>query len=330
MINKYFDMIIVGAGPAGISCAAEAVKKKLKILLLDKGNVVNSIINFPTNMTFFSTADLLEIANIPFNSFADRPCRIEAIKYYQNLINYFNIPVELNVRVEKIEKSQDKFQVRYLKRGEENTIISKGLILATGFYENPNLLNIPGEELHHVCHYFKEPYGLFKKDVVVVGGKNSAVEAALELYRHGVNVSIVHRRSEIKESVKYWILPDILNRIAEGKINAYMSSTVQRITTKSVLIQQDNKEKEIPADAVFLMTGYHPDIKILEACNIEYNTQTLEPKIEGDTLETNIEGLYLAGSIIAGYNANKIFIENSREHGSIIINDFMKFLKKRQ
>jgi len=321
-MQKY-DIVIVGAGPAGLGCAISAIKRGLKILLIDKGNVVNSIINFPMNMTFFSTADLLEIHNIPFNSMNFRPNRTEAVRYYHSLVRYFNISTETLATVKIIEKKSESFNISYSKSGHNRVINARKVILATGFYDNANLLNIEGENLPHVSHYYQDALKHFNQDVVVVGGKNSAVEAALDLYRNGARVSLVHRHATINESVKYWILPDIQNRISEKSIKAYLNSQIRRITPDVVEIIKNKEVKKLPADAVYLLTGYQPDTSLLKGIGVQFDNKSLEPKINANSLESNISGLYIAGSLIAGRNANKIFIENSREHGEIIISDLI-------
>jgi len=323
-MKEHYDLVIVGAGPAGISCAIEAGKQDLNYLLCDKGNIVNSIINFPTDMTFFSTADQLELGNIPFNCQNFRPTRTEAVRYYQRLVNYFSIPVATNLELFVAKKSDGLFVMEFRQQGDTKELTAKNVIVATGFYDQPNRLGIPGEELDHVSHYYREAFPYYNQSVIVVGGKNSAVEAALDLFRSGVKVSIVHRRPEIKASVKYWILPDIQNRIREGSIQAYLNSQLEMITPRTVQIKHNGKVKSLPADAVFLLTGYHPDENILKKCDVKYDRSNMEPEINQETLESNIPGLYLAGSIIAGKNANRIFIENSRDHGKIIVSAIMR------
>jgi thioredoxin reductase (NADPH) len=285
-MQKY-DLVIVGAGPAGLGCAISAMKRKLKILLIDKGNIANSIINFPVNMT---------------------------------------LSTETLSRVESIEKKEGDFEISYSKSGKKINIISRKVILSTGFYDSANLLNVEGEDLEHVSHYYQDPLKHFNQDVVIVGGKNSAVEAALDLHRTGARVSLVHRRSAVKESVKYWILPDIINRISEQSIIAYLNSQVCKITSEYVEIIKDNEKMKLPAHAVYLLTGYHPDISLLKKIGVHFNKESLVPKTDSKSLESNISGLYLAGSIVAGRNANEIFIENSREHGEIIISDLISKL----
>jgi thioredoxin reductase (NADPH) len=318
---KTYDVIIIGAGPAGLGCAISAVKRNLEVLLIDKGNIAQSIIDFPINMTFFSTADLLELHDIPFNSMNFKPNRIEAVRYYQNLVRFFNIPTLTKTIVQKLERNKTDFNIHYSRAAKQSEISSKKVIIATGFYDNANLIGVDGENLDHVSHYYKDPLKHFNQDIVIVGGKNSAVIAALELHRSGANVSIIHRKSNFKESVKYWILPDIENRIAEQSISAYFDSEVSRITTEFVEFKNKNGKNKITADAVYLLTGYHPDTSLLDQIGARYHQDSLEPEIDNQTLESTIPGLYLAGSFIAGRNANKIFIENSRHHGDMILAD---------
>jgi putative YpdA family bacillithiol system oxidoreductase len=323
MDKNLFDLVIVGAGPAGISCALAAKKKNLKTIMLDKGNIVNSIINFPKNMTFFSTADLLELDNIPLISELYKPNRKEVIRYYQRIVSSYNLQIKIEAKVTNIESINNGFKIVYLKKNNKYYLYSKYIVLATGFFDNPNMLNIPGENLSHVSHYYDEPFQYYGKKVIIVGGKNSAFEAALDLYRSGVEVTLIHRKKEIRESVKYWILPDIKNRIKSGEIKAYLNSELKKIKPDSVVIKKNKKEILIPADGVLLLTGYHPNCDLLKNSQIIFNKETLVPKYNKESLESNVSGIYLAGSLIAGKNSNKIFIENSREHGTKIINHIL-------
>lgn len=320
-----FDIIIIGAGPAGINCAIEAKSNNFNVLLVDKGSIVNSIINFPQDMKFFSSSDTLEFKNIPFISREGKPTRVEAIKYYQKLVKYFNIPFKTNCLVESIKKIKDIFEIQTANE----KLTSKYLVISTGFYDHPNFLNIPGEQLPHVSHYYSEAYKYFGSNVVIVGGGNSSVETALDIHRNGGNVSILIRKSNIKDSVKYWILPDIENRIKEGSINLFTKSNLLKINKSEVFFEQEGTTKSLPADHVLLLTGYHPDISLLEKAGIKIDQKTWLPEINQNTLETNISNLFLAGSVIAGRNSNSIFIENSRDHGPKIVNYIKsKFLKQ--
>jgi thioredoxin reductase (NADPH) len=323
-MTKAYNLAVVGAGPAGLACAIEAKKAGINVVLIDKGNVAESIINFPVEMTFFSTADLLSLGDIPFNSINIRPKRVEAIKYYQSLVTHFDIPVLTNSNVIDVQKNGQHFLIHYQEKASTDHLAAEYVILSTGFYNNPNRLNIPGEESAHVSHYYSEPYRYFGMKVVVVGGKNSAVEAALDLFRHGAEVTLVHRRSEIRDSVKYWILPDIENRIKEGSIKAHFNSQLKKIDSKSITIVTNGESSNIEADTVFLLTGYQPDITLLKRCGVTCDADSLEPDVNKSTLESNISGLYIAGSLLAGRNANRIFIENSRDHGPQIISALNK------
>ena len=319
-LEEQFDLAIIGAGPAGISCALAAKKNNLKSVMLDKGNIVNSIIHFPKSMTFFSTSDLLEVDNIPFTSELFRPSRNEAIRYYQRIVSNNGIQSISNAEVVDIKSAVKGFDIEYLKKNQTFHLNSKFVIISTGFYDNPNMLNIPGENLSHVSHYYDEPFLYYGKKVIIVGGKNSAVEAALDLYRSGVQVTMIHRNKEIKESVKYWILPDIINRINSGEIKVHFSSTLKEIHNNSVIVESSGNDTSIPADAVLILTGYHPNSNLMYKSNINIDKVTLVPELDKDTLESNVKGIYLAGSILAGKNSNKIFIENSRDHGKKIVN----------
>ena len=315
------DLVIVGAGPAGLSCAIAAHRKNLSYIMLDKGNIADAIINFPVNMVFFSTADQLELAGIPFTSAGFRPTRQEVIRYYHNISAHFGIKVRPNTHVSGVGKNDRFFEVSVVSGGSPEIIEARNVVLATGFFDHPARLNVPGEDLPHVSHVYHEAFKYYGQNVVIVGGKNSAVETALELYRSGARVTLVHRRSEIRESVKYWILPDIINRINENSIRAYLNSTVKQITGEYVEIEQAGEGHKIPADAVFLMTGYRPDTELFDSAGVEYDPETFEPRINAQSHESNIPGLYIAGSMIAGKNHNRVFIENSRQHGDLIIAD---------
>lgn len=326
LIENMYDLVIVGAGPAGLSCALAAKRSGLNSIIIEKGNIVNSIINFPKNMIFFSTSDNLELDNIAFTSENFRPNRNEAIRYYQRIVSNYNLNFKLDSKVIHIKKLKNKFEIEYLHKNKIYKLYSKFIIIATGFYDNPNMLNIPGEEFDHVSHYYTEPFNYYGKKVIVVGGKNSAVETALDLYRSGVEVTLVHHKNEIGESVKYWILPDITNRINSGEIKTYFNSQLKQINIDSVIINKNNAEIVVPADAVLLLIGYFPKNDLLKKIKINFDKKTLVPKLIENTLESNIKGIYIAGSIIAGRNSNKIFIENSREHGEKIINNILNLI----
>ena len=315
------DVVIIGAGPAGLSAAIEAQRSRLNYVVIEKGGVVNSIQQFPTAMAFFSTPELLEIGGIPFTSSSMRPTRADGLEYYIKVAEYFKLQINLFEEVISVRKAGQSFEVKTSK----SSLISKNVIVATGYFDNPNLLNIPGEELPKVSHYYSEPFSSYRRNVAVVGGKNSAAIAALELYRHGAAVTLIHRKEKLSDGIKYWILPDIENRIKEGSIAACFLTEVKEIRTESIVLENKNRGRfSIPNDFVFALIGYHPDITFLRAMGVETNPETMAPIYDEGTMETNIRGLYIAGSIAAGKNNNKIFIENGRLHGKSIIPSLLK------
>jgi thioredoxin reductase (NADPH) len=316
------DVIVVGAGPSGLSVAIEAQKNGLKCLVIEKGGVVNSIQNFPAEMTFFSTPDLLEIGNVPFTSAHMRPTRAEGLEYYTRVADYFQLSCNFFESVSAVIQSGSYFTVE-TSRGSYQT---KNVVLATGYFDHPNYLNIPGEDLPKVSHYYKEPYAFYKQKVMVIGAKNSAAIAALELYRHGAIVTLVHRGNRLSEKIKYWILPDIENRIRENSITALFNTQIIKIEEKSVRLKNNGGEFNIENDFVFALTGYHPDYDFLGSCGITLATESRAPIIDPATFETNVKGIFTAGSIVAGKNNNSIFIENGRMHGKIIVDAIVKAL----
>lgn len=309
------DLIIIGAGPAGLSAAIEAQEQGLSYLVIEKGGIVNSIQNFPAEMTFFSTPELLEIGNVPFTSAQMRPTRAEGLEYYTRVAGYFKLQCNYFEAVSSVLKEETGFTVIT----DRDQYQSKNILIATGYYDNPNYLNIPGEELPKVSHYYDEPYPFFQQNVLVIGAKNSAAIAALELYRHGAKVTLVHRGEKLSDKIKYWILPDIQNRITEGSVTAHFNTHVVRIDERTVLLQNAHGQFEIPNDFVFALTGYHPDYEFLASCGLELDPDTRAPKLDPNTFETSVKGIYAAGSIVAGKNNNSIFIENGRLHGKSII-----------
>ncbi len=318
-----YDVIVIGGGPAGLSAAVESRKRGLSVLLVDKGSIVNSIQHFPTSMVFFSTLEVLEVGDIPFIATSSHPTRVEAVQYYSRVARTYGIEFRGNSRVMSVSKPSSGtslFQVE--AKSESSSQISflraDKVIVATGFYDQPNMLNVPGENLPIVSHYFREPGLHFGQKVAVIGGKNSAVEAALDLYRHGVSVTLLYRKEWFGKSVKYWILPDIENRVRNGEIKARFNCEVVEILPDRVVAEVDGKREEIECDFVYALTGYHPDVNFLRDLGIVIDEKTGIPNHNPDSFETNIEGLYVAGSIVAGYDCNKIFIENGREHGKVI------------
>ena len=324
MVNKDTDIIIVGAGPIGLSVAISAAQKKMDYLVLEKGVLVNSVYHFPASMTFFSTAPEIELGGLPFICQGQKPIRAEALQYYRRVAQYFDLNIRYQSRVEKIEKRNGTFDVEL---SSKEILKAKYVVLATGYYDNPNLLNIPGEELPKVSHYYTESHYYYGKKVAIVGGRNSAAEAALEIYRSGGKVTLIHRKSDFDEKMKYWVRPDITNRIKNGEILGCFNSHVIRITEKSIFIRVYGKDLKIKNDNVLLLTGYHPDSSFMRQAGIEIDEKTLVPQQNPDTFETNVKGLYISGALTVGKEANKIFIENGRLHGDVIISDIEKKLK---
>lgn len=321
------DVIIIGAGPTGISCAVECQKAGLHTITIEKGSLTNSIYHFPANMIFFTTSDLLEIGDIPFSTTNPKPTREEGLNYYKRVVQHHNLNIRTFEKVNSVKKTENGFEVKTeSENGQTFEYHTQHVILATGYYDNPNRLRIPGEDLPKVSHYYNDPHPYFDKDVVVIGGKNSACIAALELYRYGARVTMVHRRAELKESVKYWILPDILNRIKEGSIKLHLNHIVTQITDASVTIENITTKETavIKNDFVFALTGYHPNADMLQSFGVHVDPATLVPAHDPATLETNVPGLYIAGSVSAGVNTNKLFIENGRFHGKIIAESIKK------
>lgn len=313
------DAIVVGAGPTGLACGIELKKRGLRARLYDKGCVTNSLVNYPTNMVFFTTPELLEIGGIPMTCLGEKPVRIEALKYYRRVAQSYDLDIHQYEPVLGFDGSPGSFLVRTRDRfGREHEYLSRFVVLATGYYDRPNLLGVPGEDLPKVTHYYREPYSCFDQDVLVVGGKNSAAIAALELYRAGARVTLVHRRERLSDSIKYWIRPDIENRIKNGEIMAYFRTTVQEILPDSVVLSTPDGPVTIKNDFVFALTGYHPDTEFLSRHGILFDPETQRPRVNPETLESERPGVYLAGVIVAGMHTNEIFIENGRFHGERI------------
>ncbi len=314
-----FDAVIVGAGPTGLACGIELKKQGLRVVLLDKGCVVNSLYHYPTNMVFFTTPELLEIGNIPMTSLNEKPGRTEALKYYRRVADHYGLDIRQYQHVDRVEGEDRAFMVYAHDINHTGfTYSSRKVILSTGFYDVPNLLNIPGEDLPKVIHYYREPHPYYNQDVVVVGAKNSAAIAALELWWSGARVTLVHRGAELHKNIKYWIMPNISNRIKNGEIPAYFNSTVVAITPGTVELHTPNGPVSLKNDFVFALTGYRPDFPFLEKCGVSLNAETQRPDLDSDTLESARKGLFLAGVIVAGVHTSEIFIENGRFHGNQI------------
>lgn len=317
---KILDILIIGAGPIGLNCALEAQKNNLDYLIIEKGTIVNSLYNYPLYMRFFSTAEKLEIDGIPFISTAPKPGRQEALEYYQGIARQKDLNIHLYERVRDISKNEDLFEIETSKAKYR----AKNVIIATGFYDIPNMMNIPGEHLPKVKHYYTEPYPYAKQKIVVIGSSNSAVDAALETYRKGAEVTMIIRHSEISKNVKYWVKPDIENRIAEGSIKAYFNSEMMEIKENTVIFKDENHlSYEIENDFVLAMTGYLPDFDFLKNAGIELNGNCLNPFYNMETMETNIPNLYLAGVVCGGKDTHLWFIENSRIHAHMIIDTIL-------
>jgi thioredoxin reductase (NADPH) len=318
-LSEVFDAAIVGAGPTGLACGIELKKRGLKAVLFDKGCLTNSLYNYPTGMVFFTTPELLEIGGIPMTSLNEKPVRVEALKYYRRVAEHYQLDIRQYTAIEGFSGADGAFTVQGRARtGEALAFEARKVILATGYYDKPNYLNVPGEDLPKVMHYYKEAHPYYGHDVLVVGGKNSAAIAALELHWTGARVTLVHRGEELSASVKYWIRPNIENRIKSGEIRAFLRSQVVRITPRSVVLSTPEGETEIANDFVFAMTGYRPDTDFLGRHGIVFDAETGRPRLHPETLESERPGVYLAGVLVAGMHTNEIFIENGRFHGAQI------------
>ena len=310
-----YDVIIIGGGPIGLACGIECEKTGLNYIIIEKGVLVNSIYNYPMNMTFFSTSEKLEIGDVPFISHNPKPTRSEALEYYRRVTLHWKLKIRLYEQTEAVNTSGDLFQIRTNK----SLYTSKNIVIATGFYDIPNLMKVPGENLQKVHHFYKEPHIYFGQRLVVVGAANSAVDVAMETWRKGAHVTMVVRDEQIRDSVKYWIRPDIENRINEGSIKAYYNSSIMEIRENEVIINCNGEVINIENDFVLAMTGYLPDFDFLKSMGVLLNVDDFTtPVCNPDTMETNVSGIYLAGVICGGLKTNKWFIENSRVHAPII------------
>jgi thioredoxin reductase (NADPH) len=318
------DLLIVGAGPAGLATAIAAQEAGLDYGVLEKGTLVNSIFHFPRAMTFFTTPELLEIGGLPFVTPYEKPTQWEALRYYRRVADSYGLKIRFDTRVTGLARDTDGFRLTVQGQDaagapREESLAARHVVIATGYYDHPNRLGIPGEDLPHVFHYYDEPHAYYRKDVVVVGGKNSAAIAALELLRAGARVVLVHRRPALAESIKYWIKPDIDNRLKEGAIAARFESRLLRIEPRQVVIEGPLGREWLPSEAVFLMTGYKPDTSLLESVGVSVDPVSGKPSHDPETLETNVPGLFVAGSTAAGRETSKIFIETGRFHGEAIV-----------
>jgi thioredoxin reductase (NADPH) len=318
-VTESFDVVVVGAGPTGLACGIELQNRGVKTVLVEKGCVVNSIYHYPTNMSFFTTPELLEIGNIPMTSLNDKPNRTEALKYYRKVAEHFRLEIRQYERVDRIAGDDGAFQVFTTDRlGFAHVYHARKIVLATGYYDVPNMLDVPGEALDKVLHYYKEAHPYYNHDVAVIGAQNSAAIAALELLWTGAHVMLIHRGPGISDSVKYWIKPNIENRIKSGEIRACFNSRVVEIRQDSIRIATPDGEVALKNDFVFALIGYRPDLAFLNAAGIALDPDTLRPRTNPETLESDRAGVFLAGVIVAGMHTNEIFIENGRLHGRLI------------
>jgi thioredoxin reductase (NADPH) len=324
------DVLVIGAGPTGLACAIDAQNLGCKVVLVDKGCLTNSLFHYPAHMTFFTTPELLEIGNMPFSSPNQKPTRAEALEYYRKVAEHYKLDVRQYQNVDRVTGADGDFTVHTTDQfGRKLEHRARKLIVSTGYYDLPNYLNIPGEDLPKVKHYYHEPHPYFAQDVLVIGGKNSAAIAALDLWRHGARVTLVHRGEALHRHIKYWIKPDIENRIKNNEIAAYMSTTVKSIAEDTATLATPTGEVTLPNQFVFALTGYHPDFRFIESLGIQLDAGNARcPVCNRATLESNVPGIYLAGVIVAGERTNEIFIENGRFHGALIAKDLAAKLGK--
>ena len=325
------DITIVGAGPAGLAAAIAAKQAGLDYSIVEKGVLVNSIYKFPVNMVFFTTPELLEIGGLPLVSPFEKPTRLEALKYYRRVVDTYDLAIDFGEQVVDVKReSGGVFAIETRSdKGVRRIRHSRNMIFAIGYFDHPNVIGVPGESLPHVAHYYNESHGFYRKHVVIVGGGNSAAETALELFRSGAHVTLVHRHPQLKSSIKYWVKPDIENRIKEASVRGLFNTRVVEILPAHVVVERDGLKEEIPADAVFLLTGYHPDCDLYRRAGIRLQRETMSPEFNPETFETNVPGIFLAGGAICGKDTSNIFIENGRFHGETIVNTIAARMGKR-
>ena len=315
-----YDIICIGAGPTGLATAIEAKRAGMRPLVIDKASLCNSIYHYPVNMVFFTTPELLEIGDLPLVCAAEKPTRVEALKYYRRTAEHYGLDLRLYERVLQVEGHDGNFTaVTQTGKGLEERYHGKKIAVATGYYDLPNKLGVPGEELPHVSHYYTEPHEYWNQDVVVIGGKNSAAEAALDLFRNGARVTLVHRNKDLGATIKYWVRPDIENRIKAGQVKALLETRVKEITEDEVVTENGAGEKRLFARQVFALTGYHPDYTFIENLGVQLDPESRKPALNPKTLESNVPGIHLAGVVTGGRHTGEIFIENGRLHGKQII-----------
>lgn len=319
------DIVIAGAGPAGLAAAIAAKRRGLTYRVFEKGTLVNSLVHYPVGMMFFTTPELMEIGGLPFVSPFDKPSRGEALRYYRRVAETYDLDIAFDTPVTAITRDGAQFVIATGGK-EPGATAARFVVMATGAYDFPNRLGVPGEDLPHVSHYYGEPFPWFRKRVVVVGGKNSAAETALDLFRNGAYVTIVHRQPTLGEGIKYWVKPDIENRIAEGSVRARFSATIQEITPEHVVVRTPEGIERVEADGVFLLTGYRADNQLLASAGVEILNGGEYPKHDPESYETNVPGLFLAGAVIAGRQSGRIFIENGRFHGEQVVAEIARRL----
>lgn len=320
-----FDALIVGAGPTGLASAIEVTRRGLRAVVVEKGCLVNSLFHYPTNMTFFTTPELLEIGDLPMTAVREKPTRNEALKYYRRCAQHYRLDVRQYERVDDIEGPDGDFTIRTTARdGVQQQYRARKVIIATGYYDLPVKMGITGEDLEKVLHYYQDPHPFYDCDVAVIGGKNSAAITALDCYRAGARVTLIHRHKELSPKIKYWILPDIENRIKNREIESYFETSVVEIQERAIRIRTPQGEKTLPNDFVLAMTGYKPDTEFLARTGIVFEQDTLRPRTNPKTLESDRPGVYLAGVIVAGMHTSEIFIENGRFHGIQIADDIAR------
>ena len=329
-MSESCDVVVVGAGPTGLACGIELERRGVKTVIIEKGCVVNSIYNYPTHMTFFTTPELLEIGNIPMTSLNEKPNRTEALKYYRRVADHYHLNIHQYEKVDRVEGEDNSFQVfttDHLNCSHRYT--TRKLVLATGYYDVPNTLGIPGENLDKVLHYYKEAHPYYNHDVAVIGAKNSAAIAALELHWTGARVTLIHRGAGISDRVKYWIRPNVENRIKSGEIRAHFHSRVTAIRPDCIDVETPEGGISIKNDFVFALTGYRPDLEFLNAIGITLEPESQRPRTDPETFESQRSGIYLAGVIVAGMHTNEIFIENGRFHGEAIARSIASKIDRR-
>jgi thioredoxin reductase (NADPH) len=335
-VHDVLDVIVIGAGPAGLATAIAATRQGLSCQVIEKGALVNSLLHYPTEMVFFTTPELMEIGGMPFVSPYDKPTRLEALRYYRRVTDAYQLDIVFDETVRAVSREPSG-------SGEETFVVDtqsttgvrrprhgRFVVVATGAYDVANRLGVPGEELPHVLHYYTQPHPFFRKRVVIVGGKNSAAEAALDLYRAGAQVTLVHRRDALGDSIKYWVKPDIENRIREGTIAARFNTRVVEIRPTEVLVETDGIRQTIEADGVFLLTGYRSDTALLRSAGVDINPDTCGPVFNPETFETNVPRLYVAGAVVAGLRSGTVFIENGRFHGEKVVEGILAEGRRRK